>query len=132
MLYASHLVFFRCCTSCKQQRHFLANEGQHEAGRPLSARDDGGGQPVHVHREVVNLSQKRIGRNRAGAQHSQQVLGLRLDQDAGEQGNERLVLRGGFPARLCRAGFDGDDFVQHVLPGARRHHRVAVPEIDAG
>ena len=76
----------------------------------LPARNDGGWQPVHVHGEVVNLPQERIGRNRAGTQYGQQMLGLRFNQDPVADPIECLVLGGGFPSRLRRAGFDGDDF----------------------
>ena len=60
------------------------------------------------------------------------MFGLRLDEDAVADQVERLVPRGRFPARLRRAGFDADDFIQDVLPGAHGNHRVAVPQIDAG
>lgn len=104
----------------------------HDVPWPLPAGDDSHGQPIHVHRKVVNLPQKRIGRNCAGAQHREQMFTLRFNQDAVADQVECLVLGGGFPAHLCRAGFDGDDFIQHVLPGACGNQRIAVAEIDAG
>ena len=58
------------------------------------------------------------------------ALGLRLNQDAVADQVESLVLGGGFPAGLRRAGLQGDDFPQHVLPGAGGHQRVAVTEVD--
>ena len=57
---------------------------------------------------------------------------MRLDQHAVADQIERLVLGGGFPASLRGAGLDGDDFIQHMLPGARGHERIAVPQIHAG
>jgi len=51
-------------------------------GGPLQAGNDGRGQPIHINREVVDLPQKRIRRNRAGAQHGKQMFTLRFNQDA--------------------------------------------------
>jgi hypothetical protein len=60
------------------------------------------------------------------------MFSLRLDEDAVADQVECLVLGGGFPAHLSGAGFNLDDCIQHVLPGAHGNHRVAVPQINTG
>ena len=46
---------------------------------PLALGDDGSRKPVHIDSEVVKPPQMKIGRNPAGLEHSEKILGRGLN-----------------------------------------------------
>ena len=100
---------------------------------PLAFGDDGAGEPVHVEGEIVDASQKDVGRNRAVVHRVQQMFGLRFDQ-SGRSANlvKRLVLLRDIPSLFGAAGFVPAHFVHDVLPVAFGKVGVAVLQINLG
>lgn len=80
----------------------------------------------------MSLAQIGVGGHRALLQHFKKVFGLRLDEQPLADEIERLVLGGALPAVLRRAGFELDDLVEDVLPGALAYHGIAVLEVNPG
>ena len=101
-------------------------------GGPLPARNDAGRKPVHIEGEVVSFAQVSIGGDGSLFQDLEEMLGLCLDEQAGADEVEGFVFGGRLPTVLGGAGFECDDFVQDVLPGALRDHWVAVFEVHTG
>ena len=60
------------------------------------------------------------------------MFALCLNKGAVTDQVERLVLGGGFPARLRWARFNLDDFIQNVLPSALGDQRITPHQIRAG
>lgn len=100
--------------------------------RPASFRQDGPGQPAHIHGKIVETTQIDVRGNRAFFQNVQDVVDLRFQQPKGTDRIERLVLDRGQPAGLCFTFFELGHFVHDVLPSARRHAFIAAPKIGAG
>ena len=101
-------------------------------GGPLAAGDDDGGEPVHIEGEVIEFSEEGVGGDGAGAEDGEEVFGLGLDQGAGADEVEGGIFGGGAPAGLGGAGFEADDLVEDVLPGAGGDEGIAVAEVNAG
>ena len=100
--------------------------------RPLSFRNDGFWNPVHIEGEIMQPAQKDIGRNRAFVHRVKKMLGLSFDQDKLANRIKRLVFHGNFPPSPGAARFWSAHFIHDVLPGAFGKLRVAVLQIDLG
>ena len=101
-------------------------------GWPLPFRDEWPRQPVHVHAEVMQPAQKDICGHRAVLQHFQKQFARRLNDDARQQRNKRLVLRRRVPAFLVLGEFGAGEAFDGVLPGAGGNAFVAAGEIRLG
>ena len=66
--------------------------------RPLALRHDRPGDPSHIEAEVVESPEEDVGGNRSVFNAVEKLLGMRLDEDLGQQGLDRLVLGKGGPA----------------------------------
>ena len=89
-------------------------------------------EPVHIHRVVVDAAQINIGRDRAGLHRGEKKFRRGFNQLVVAEQVESFVADGGLPAKQGLAGFDGDDLLHDVLPGAGGQRRVAMLQIDLG
>ena len=86
--------------------------------RPLAARDDRSWQPIEVEREVLNLAQVQVRRDRAGLEHRQEMLRVGFDDDTGSNVIEGGMFDGAQPAGLGGIVLGFDERINGVLPGA--------------
>ena len=100
-------------------------------GGPSLLGHDGPGKPIHVEGEVVQLAQMHVRRDCPPFENCKEVLGLRLYERAVAEAVERVVVGGGLPAVLGGAGFEADNLIHDVLPGALADHGIGVLEVDA-
>jgi len=101
-------------------------------GGPLALGNHRSREPVHIEREVVRFAEVGVRGNGSLFQHGQEVLGLGLDEQAGADEVERLVLGRDAPAKLGGAGLELEDGVEDVLLGAGGDGGIAVLEVHAG
>ena len=99
--------------------------------RPLALDNDWPWQPAEVQREIVNATQKHVGRNRPSLQHLEKVFGLSLQDWKISYQVKRLVLDDVLPALKCCAALRLGEFLHWHLPGALCNHRVSSGKVGA-
>jgi hypothetical protein len=87
-------------------------------------------EPVHIEGEIINPSQKDIGRNRTLFEHSKELLSLRVEQRAIFDEVEGRVGERSFVSLPRLAVLARRDFIHDVLPGPLRESRIAFEQID--
>jgi len=90
------------------------------------------GKPVHIEGEVVRFAQVGVGGDGPLFQHLEEVLGLGFDQEPFADEIKGLVFGRRLPPVLGGAGFEFDDLIQDMLPGALADHRITVLQVNAG
>ena len=101
-------------------------------GGPLAFRHERPRQPIHVHTEVVQPPEINIRRDRPHLQNFQNGFGFRFNDDLRQQRDERLVLRGGFPAVLVRPLFGANQRFNGIPPCPGGDAVVAARQIRLG
>lgn len=100
--------------------------------RPLALRHDRPSDPSHIEAEVVESPQKDVGGNRSVFNAVEKFLGMRLDEDLGQQRLDRLVLGKGGPALEVGTCLHFEVGLKGITPRACCYTGVAACQVGPG